>query len=284
MTEPSRLIAGLTIEQFLFALWSKLKEPVPPADGLVRVGLDFGTSSLVLVVLAADGTPLALAKEEAKVVREGLVLDYKGARQICQKLRLLLEEKLGLKLTKTTISVSPGTSERDIATQRFVSEAAGLEVVAIQDDLNSANRLLGISDGAVADLGAGTTGAALIRQGELISPCNEPTGGHHLSLVLAGHLDLPLEQAEAFKLDPSNTQTVGPLVAPVLSKIISILQTHLGDLRPKTLFLVGGTANYPGVKTIIEKETGFSVFIPVHPDLVIPAGIALGCQPYLARS
>ncbi|MDR0356738.1 MAG: ethanolamine utilization protein EutJ [Deltaproteobacteria bacterium] len=269
-------------EDFLRRLRARLDDPIRPARPEIRVGLDLGTASIVLTVLAADGSPLALAREEASVVRDGLVVDYDGARRICERLRLGLEEKLRLSLDRATIAVPSGTSERDAAAHRHVSEAAGLEVEAVLDEPVAANHLLGIADGALADLGGGTTGAAFFRDGRLVLSFDEPTGGHHLSLVIAGNLKIPLEQAEAIKTDPAQAKRVAPLVAPVLSKMGIILAKGLQGLRVPVLYLAGGTASSPGAGSIIAKETGFPVKLPVHPDLVTPAGIALGCRPYLA--
>ncbi|MDR1297622.1 MAG: ethanolamine utilization protein EutJ [Deltaproteobacteria bacterium] len=284
MPPPDRLMAGLPTAAYLEALLDRLKRPVRPADGVVRVGLDLGTASVVLTVLASDGAPLALAREEATVVRDGLVLDYAGARQICQRLRKNLEDKLGLRLDRTTIAVPSGTGERDAATHRYVSEAAGLEVEAVLDEPVAANLLLGMTDGALADLGGGTTGAAAFKDGRLVMSFDEPTGGRHLSLVIAGNMGVPLEKAEAYKIDPGNARTVGVLVAPVLSKMGAILKKGLRDADVKEMWVVGGTALAPGAQAVLARETGFDVFIPPHPDLVTPAGIALGCPPYKAEA
>jgi ethanolamine utilization protein EutJ len=273
---------ALSPTDFLNALAQKFSDPSREAGREIKVGLDLGTASLVLVVLSGDGHPLAVAREEASVVRDGLVLDFSGAKQICEKLRLRLEQTLSVQLNRTAIAVPSGTSVRDAATHRYVAEAAGLEVEAILDEPVAANSLLGITDGALADLGGGTTGAAAFSRGELILSFDEPTGGHHLSLVLAGHLNLPLEEAEAFKINPQNASTVAPIVAPVLSKMGSILQNGLKYLTIKELWLAGGTAATPGAQGVISRETGYDVKIPVHPDLVTPAGIALGCSAYQA--
>jgi ethanolamine utilization protein EutJ len=110
---------------------------------------------------------------------------------------------------------------------------------------------------------------------------DEPTGGHHLSLVIAGHKKMPLEKAEAYKLDPKNRKEVGPIVAPVLSKMGRILKNGLSGLDIPVLWLVGGTAAAPGAGEIIAKETSFSVKVAPRPDLITPVGIALGCPAYL---
>ncbi|MDR1677226.1 MAG: hypothetical protein LBS44_02405, partial [Deltaproteobacteria bacterium] len=65
------------LESYLSEAELRLKEPIIPAnDKKIRVGLDLGTSSIVLVVLDEDGIPLGLARAVASVVRDGLVVDF----------------------------------------------------------------------------------------------------------------------------------------------------------------------------------------------------------------
>jgi ethanolamine utilization protein EutJ len=243
--------------------------------------LDLGTASIVLVVLDRNGAPLGLARREASVVRDGLVVDFAGARTICQRLRESLEQRLGIPLHRAALAVPPGTSDRDQATHGYVSQAAGLEVDRFYDEPVAANLLLAIKDGALADLGGGTTGAAAFKDGEMIVSFDEPTGGLHLSLVIAGNLKIPLEQAENFKRDPKNRQTVAPLVAPVLSKMGHILHEGLKGFDVPVLWLAGGSAAAPGAGEIIARETGLTGKVAPWPELVTPAGIALGCAPYV---
>lgn len=215
------------------------------------------------------------------MVRDGLVVDFGAARAICARLRERLESQLGIALTRAALAVPPGTSQRDQATHGYVSQAAGLEADKVFDEPVAANHLLGISDGALADLGGGTTGAAAFKGGQMAVSFDEATGGHHLSLVIAGHFKIPLERAEAWKLDPNNRKEVAPLVAPVLSKMGRILKQGLAGLDIPVLWLAGGSAAAPGVGQIIGQETGFPIQVAPWPELVTPAGIALGCAPHV---
>ena len=269
-------------DAFLESLLSVEKNPAPPGS-LLRAGLDLGTASIVLVVLDLSGAPLALAREAAHVVRDGLVVDFSGARAIAERLRLKLEASLGVGIAKAAIAVPPGTSDRDSATHRYVCEAAGIEVDMVYEEPEAANLFLNVTDGAIADLGGGTTGAAAIEGGRIVKSFDEATGGHHLSLVLAGRLNIPLERAEAFKLDPENRLEIAAIVAPVLSKMGRILKTGLEGFEAKALHLVGGSAAAPGAGPIIARETGLPTRVLRNPELVTPAGIALGCRPFKAE-
>ena len=68
------------------------------------MGLDLGTASIVLVVLDGEGRPLTWEMEECAVVRDGLVVDFAGARVIVARLKERLEGLLGRELTRTTIA------------------------------------------------------------------------------------------------------------------------------------------------------------------------------------
>jgi ethanolamine utilization protein EutJ len=262
----------------LYQCLAKRQKSAP--EKALKCGLDLGTSSIVLVVLSGEGTPLALARQDAAVVRDGLVVDFGAARSICERLRKEVEKDLGFKLSKASIAVPPGTTSRDAATHRYVCEGAGMEVDRIWEEPEAANLLIGLKDGALADIGGGTTGAAVFEAGKIVRTFDEATGGHHVSLVLAGHYKMGLEQAENFKLQPENAKQIAPVIAPVLSKMGHILKEGFKGLTVPTLFLAGGCSAAPGAGPIIQRETSIPTLVAHRPDLVTPLGIALGCEPY----
>lgn len=49
------------------------------------------------------------------------------------------------------------------------------------------------------DVGGGTTGISILKDGEVIFTADEPTGGTHMTLVLAGSLGCSFEEAERIK-------------------------------------------------------------------------------------
>lgn len=59
--------------------------------------------------------------------------------------------------------------------------------------------VLGITDGAVVDVGGGTTGISILKDGKVIFTADEPTGGTHMTLVLAEALDVPLKRPRESK-------------------------------------------------------------------------------------
>ncbi len=248
-------------------------EPVP---GGLKTGLDLGTAYIVLVVLDEEDNPIACEKQAASVLRDGVVVDYIGALHIVTGLKKRLEERLGRELVNCAIAMPAGT-ESSAQTHRYVAEGAGFEVTAVLDEPSAANAVYQIEDGVVVDIGGGTTGLAVLENGCVVRTADEPTGGSHLTLVLAGNYHIPFEQAEEIKMDPSRHREILPVVRAVAEKMASIVRRYVDRERTDTLYLCGGTCCLQGIETIFEKETGIRTVKPEDPFLVTPAGIAMDC-------
>ncbi len=248
------------------------------ADEPLFVGVDLGTAYIVLVVVDSRKKPVACALEFAQVVRDGLVVDYTGARTIVARLVEQLSQKLGRRLETAAIAVPPGTSARDCATHTHVAEGADLVVTTILDEPTAANAVLGVRNGVVVDIGGGTTGLSIFENGKVVYVADEPTGGTHLSLVLSGNYGISFEEAEAMKKDPARWKDVFHVVTPVLEKMGSIIRRHIAGRKVEAIYLVGGTCCLKDMERIIAKETGCEVFKPSNPFLVTPLGIALSCE------
>lgn len=242
------------------------------------VGVDLGTAYIVLVVLDKEMKPVACEMEFAQVVRDGLVVDFAGARAIVKRIKRKIEEKLGVELTKAAIAVPPGTGERDSSTHRYVVEGAGLEVTSVMDEPTAANSVLNIKNGVVVDIGGGTTGLSVFENGRVVYTADEPTGGTHLTLVIAGNYKIRFEEAEELKKEKSRQGEIFPLVVPVMQKMSSIIKKHICQYRIDGIYLVGGTCCMEGIESIIEGETGIPTRKPYNPLLVTPIGIAMNCK------
>lgn len=266
------------IDQQIEALERCIEATVPvDASELLHVGVDLGTAYIVVVVLNSAKAPVACALEFAQVVKDGLVVDYIGATNIVRRLVGQLEERLGRTLTHAAIAVPPGTGVKDSATHRFVVEGAGLEVTAILDEPTAANAVLGVDNGAIIDIGGGTTGLSILEQGEVVYVADEATGGMHLTLVLSGSYRVSFEEAEMLKKDPARQGEILPVVRPVVQKMASIVNRHIAGRDIEALYLVGGTCCLKDMEAVMAKETGKTVFKPANPLLVTPLGIALNC-------
>ena len=260
-------------------LESRIGTPLELSPGeQLFVGVDLGTAYIVVVVVNAEREPVACALEFAQVVRDGLVVDYTGATRIVRKLVQQLEERLGRELTVAAIAVPPGTGERECATHRHVVEGAGLTVTSVLDEPTAANAVLGVENGVIVDIGGGTTGLSVLENGKVVYVADEPTGGTHLSLVLAGNYGISFEEAEAIKKDPARHEEIFPVVKPVLEKMAAIINSHIRGREVSAIYLVGGTCCLKDMETVIARETGKPVCKPSNPFLVTPLGIALNCS------
>ena len=111
-----------------------------------------------------------------------------------------IEKKTGLHLKQAATAIPPGTGEATHKSHAYVVETAGLEVVQVVDEPTAANRVLGVANGAVVDIGGGTTGVAVFCDGEVVYTADEPTGGTHITLVLSGRYGISFTEAEKLKL------------------------------------------------------------------------------------
>ncbi len=246
---------------------------VSPTEAPARwqVGIDLGTADVVILLVDERGEPAAAFMEWAEVVRDGVVLNYWGAVQIVKKLVSLAEEKFNIKIEEAVTSYPPGT-DREIV--QNVLRAAGLSIKAIIDEPSSVVHLLKIDDGAVVDIGGGTTGIAISRNGNIIYSADEPTGGRHVSLTLAGNQKISLEEAEELKRSPQAEQ-FAPVVMPVFQKMAEIIRQHLQGQNVHSVYLSGGTFCFPGIDRVFEQELpGYEIILPSNPLYLTPLAIA----------
>lgn len=241
-------------------------------------GVDIGTYKTIAIVVDEQGKPRAATMRRAEVVRSGLVLDYVGALHLVRELMVEIRSCCPLPVEKGATSYPPQTEPGNIETTKYILEGAELDVIRILDEPSAANLVLGIKDGAIVDVGGGTTGIAVIENGKVVRTSDEATGGVHLSLVLAGHLRVSLEQAEQIKMNRDMSNAVLPVVRPVIDKISGIIESSLKDSgRTKKVCMVGGTCELDGLTGIVGKNLWLETFQPEFPQVVTPLGIALSC-------
>jgi ethanolamine utilization protein EutJ len=248
---------------------------VASCRGPVHVGVDLGTAYTVLLVLDEALQPLAGSYHFAQVVRDGLVVDFHGAIRMVQEMKAALEERLGFELTHAASAYPPGVAPVEVRATGHVLEAAGLECSGMVDEPSAANAVLRIRNGAVVDVGGGTTGIAVIRDGQVIYTADEPTGGTHFTLVVAGALKIPFEEAEVLKVRPEEQRRLFPLVRPVMEKVASIIARHVAPFHVEELYLVGGAASFQGMDQVVAEYTGLRTHRSPDPLFVTPLGIAM---------
>jgi ethanolamine utilization protein EutJ len=239
-------------------------------SGPFQVGIDLGTADVVLMVLDAQGHPVAAFLEWAEVVRDGVVVDFIGAVDIVKSLVLKAEKRLGVELTGASTSFPPGTDAR-LSTN--ILETAGLDVKAVRDEPSCVAALLELDKAAVVDVGGGTTGTAVVQNGKVVFSDDEPSGGRHITLSIAGHFDISLEEAEKRKRR-SDQYGILNLARPTLLKICDIVADHIKGHAVERIILTGGTCLLPGIDQIFFEELGIPVQLPSQPLLLTPLAIA----------
>ncbi|MDR3362218.1 MAG: ethanolamine utilization protein EutJ [Desulfovibrio sp.] len=251
-----------------------VNDPTPQtsfgASVALRLGIDLGTSDVVSMVLDKNNRPVAVCLEWADVVRDGIVLNFHGAVTIVRRQLAELKAKLGVVFEKANTSYPPGTDPRISVN---VLEAAGLEVATVIDEPSAVGRLLALDRAAVVDIGGGTTGVAVLRDGKVVYSGDEPTGGHHVTLTIAGANGLSLEEAEAHKI--AHGREVWTIVCPVFEKMTDIVRKHINGHEIDTLYLSGGSCALPGVRELFQQEfPEYMVALPDNPIFLTPLAIA----------
>lgn len=262
--------------KFIKDMEDAIKNPrkVDPNEKL-KVGVDLGTANIVLTVLDSKDKPVAGSIYPAKVVRDGIVVEYMKAIDIVRKLKADMEKTLGRSLDYAAAAIPPGISDGNTKVISNVVEASGFEVTNIVDEPTAAAKVLGIKSGAVVDIGGGTTGISILKDGEVIYSADEATGGHHLNLVIAGGLNMQYEEAEKFKMDAKNYDMVFPIVRPVIEKMANIISRSISEFDVGEIYLVGGTCCLKDIEKVIAKYNSLPTIKPYDPLLVTPIGIAM---------
>ena len=237
--------------------------------GRLKVGVDLGTANTVLAVVDSTNRPIAGVSAPSHAIRDGVIVNYYESVQLVTKLKEELEEKLGTELLYAAAAIPPGVSEGSVKSIGYVLEGAGFEVTNIVDEPTAAAAVLKITDGAVVDVGGGTT---------------EATGGSHMTMTVAGHYRIPYEEAEVLKTTPEKEKEIFPVIKATVEKMASITEKFLKGYEIPAVYVVGGSASFQEFTSVFEKKLNLPVYRPVHPLLVTPLGIAYNCQlPQKAR-
>ncbi len=268
-------MSGPTLQETMAALDAAMvSTPLDEPPTAVKGGVDLGTAYVVLVALDADDRPLAAAYEAADVVRDGVVTDFMGAADVLRRLKQRVEARLGVPLPGAHGAFPPGVAMGSVRAVQHVIESVGMECTGLVDEPTAANAVLRVRDGVVVDIGGGTTGVAVVQEGKIVHTADEPTGGTHLTLVIAGALGVTIEEAERLKKDPVEQPRLLPLVRPVMEKVASIVSSNTRGWPIPKVYLVGGTASFPGFAEVVSRFSGLDAVVPVAPLFVTPLGIA----------
>ncbi len=256
------------------------KKAVGDFEALV-IGFDLGTTNLVLTALNERGEPVAAIMEPSESsVRDGVVFDYMallhGVKKALERLQAVLG---GRDLTNAlgAAAFPPGIDLKTAKVCANVVESAGFDCKGLYEEPTAAACALSLQSAAIVDIGGGTTGITVISGGKPVYTADEPTGGTHMTLVLAGNRDISFESAEKMKRDPTMQRELFPFFKPVLEKMGTIVRRHLecedwwGRIP---VVLCGGGAYIFNAEETLSSVIGLPVTMAPHPLLVTPAGIA----------
>ncbi|WP_344020885.1 ethanolamine utilization protein EutJ, partial [Pseudonocardia kongjuensis] len=248
---------------------------VAAADTL-RTGVDLGTAGCVLVVLAVapDGRehPVWVQSHPSGALADGVVVDFARATATVRRLRERAEAALGVELRSAATAYPPCIPVADARACTYVCESAGFDEVVLVDEVGAAQRTLEVRDGVVVDVGGGSTGVGVYRDGELVRLDDRPGGGHHLDLVLAGALGIGVEEAEARKR--SQPREALPILVPGLQRIAENVRALTAGAEDLPLHLAGGALMIPGADDVLAGYLERTVVTYPHALLITPVGIA----------
>ena len=141
--------------------------------GRLKVGVDLGTA-----VVDTNNRPIAGISAPSHAIQDGVIVNYYESVQLVTRLKAELEERLGVELPYAAAAIPPGVSEGSVKSIGYVLEGAGFEVTNIVDEPTAAAAVLKITDGAVVDVGGGTTGISILKDGKVIYTDDEATGDY----------------------------------------------------------------------------------------------------------
>ncbi len=243
-----------------------------PLSGELHAGVDLGTSTAVLTVTDGDGLPTFVASEPCEALRDGVVVDFAEAVEAVSRLAAAAAAGTGRRIAAAAAGYPPGVGASESRACRFVLERAGLDCTALVDEVSAANAVLDIGDGVLVDVGAGSTGVGIFRDGELVEVGDVPGGGHHLNLILAGALGTSIEEAERRK----RTDGAGhlPILRPGLERIAVSIERLSAGHGSLPVHLAGGGLMLPGAAEIVSQYLERAVVEYPHALYITPLGLA----------
>ncbi len=247
-----------------------------PLTGDFGAGIDLGTSTVVLVLVNADGLPAFAASTPCDALRDGVVVDFAGAVEAVERLVEAVAAQAGYEVSEAVAGYPPGVGPAESRACRFVLERAGLACTALTDEVTAANAVLQVSDGVLVDVGAGSTGVGVYRHGELVRVGDLPGGGHHLNLILAGALGVSAEEAERRKRQ--NGADCLAILRPGFERIAASIERLSAGYGSLPIHLAGGGLMCPGAAGVISEYLERAVVEYPHALYITPLGLAWSSQ------
>lgn len=224
--------------------------------------MDLGTANTVLAVLDTSNRPIAGISAPSHAIQDGVIVNYYECVQLVTRLKETLEERLGTELIYAAAAIPPGVSEGSVKSIGYVLEGAGFEVTNIVDEPTAAAAVLKISDGAVVDVGGGTTGISILKDGKVIYTDDEATGGTHMTMTVAGHYHISYEEAELLKKQPDKQDEIFPVIKATVEKMALITEKFIKGYEVPAIYVVGGSSMFREFTSVFEKHLKLPVYQP----------------------
>jgi ethanolamine utilization protein EutJ len=272
-TKPSLPAASPKATAFLEAAAATFRSPDRSLDSSISFGVDLGTATIVLTAVDGQAHPVYWDSLPCQAVRDGVVVNFSDAVTAVKQLKAAATITLGSEIASAATAFPPGVPEAEARACRYVLENAGIACRRLVDEVSAAQALLRLDDGAVVDVGGGSTGVGVIVNGAIVALDDEPGGGHHLDLILAGALRISVEEAEERKR--RGEEDYSHILRPGIERIASSIVRQIGDHAVQSIHLVGGAVRVPHAASIVAGFCGIQTWAYPHSELVTPFGIAM---------
>jgi ethanolamine utilization protein EutJ len=272
-TKASQPTVSQETTSFLEAAAATFCTPVRSSDSSISFGVDLGTATIVLTAVDGQGDPVYWDSLSCEAVRDGVVVNFGDAVAAVKRLKTTATSALGSEISSAATAFPPGVPEAEARACRYVLENAGITCRHLVDEVSAAQALLRLEDGAIVDVGGGSTGVGVVVNGVIVALDDRPGGGHHLDLILAGALGISVEEAEELKR--RGEQDYSHILRPGVERIASSIVRQIGDHSVQSIHLVGGAVRVPHAASIVAAFCGIQTWAYPHSELVTPFGIAM---------
>jgi ethanolamine utilization protein EutJ len=251
----------------------RLCSPREDREGPFAFGVDLGTATIVITAIDQRGRAIYWDSLPCEAIRDGVIVNFGDAVTAVKKLKAAATQALEVEILCAATAFPPGVPSAEAKACHYVLENAEITCRALVDEVSAAQALLKVRDGAIVDVGGGSTGVGIVSDGKIIALDDEPGGGHHLDLILAGALGIAIEEAEQRKRKGSEDYSI--ILRPGIERIGSSVLRQIAGRPVGSLHLVGGAVRVANAAAIISRFTGIPTIAYPHSELVTPFGIAM---------
>jgi len=264
---------SLEVNSLLEEAAGTFRTPAETYDSVSSFGIDLGTATIVLTAIDRQRRPVFWDSLPCQAVRDGVVVNFDDAVIAVKELKTAATAALQHEISSAATAFPPGVPAAEARACRYVLENAGITCRSLVDEVSAAQALLQLTEGAIVDVGGGSTGVGVVVDGAIVALSDEPGGGHHLDLILAGALGIAIEDAEERKR--RGHEDYSQILRPGLERIANSIVRQIGEHPVRSIHLVGGAVRVPHAATIVAAFSGIETRAYPHSELVTPFGIAM---------